>query len=108
MKIKTGDELFVYLKISPNKPDRWDCAIVTKVTQKYFYLNYPPLRDKRIPLETMSVTGYRVFVPTEEDRQLRAETVLRSNLISALLRTDWGKLKTEALQELVATIEAFD
>ena len=112
MKVKVGDELFVRLPMHRSKPSQWHPTIVEKVTQKSLYVNFLPLKDVRISLETLQVatkrvTPYEVFVPTDKERRLYTDTELRSQLIGTILKTDWGALTTKDLQMLVLQISAF-
>ena len=106
MDIQPGDEVFVCLKWNETVASRWDIAVVEKTSQAFIWIEYQPLLNKRIPKETMAFQGYIVFVPTEADRIKRDDAIFRRELISTLIKVDWGNLKTETLVELVTRLKS--
>lgn len=107
--MKKGDEVFVCQRSKQENPLSWELARITAVAPGSIFIDFRPLLGKQISRKTMQADDgcciYQVWPPTDADRMQQAEARLRVELISQLVKFNWGRLSTEALHQAIAHLE---
>lgn len=104
--MEVGAEVFVSSRMHKNNPLHWSFASVIKATNRFIYVGYPHIRDKRIPKDkivdgALVVEGLIVWFPSNKDRAKFESAQIRFELESKIHKIRWGSLPNNILQEII-------
>jgi hypothetical protein len=104
--MEVGAEVFVSIRMHRSNPLHWSFASVIKTTNRFIYVGYPHIRDKRIPKDkivdgALVGEGLIVWFPSSKDRAKFESAQIRFELESSIHKIRWGNLSNDTLRKII-------